>query len=126
MLIFNRKTPFSAIFRMVMHIHYISEYRGDLWHRDKKRGWGGGGVPGNPFTKTTTSHNDHFWHSPLGGRVRELLLYMYIYIYIYVCVYICMCIYIYIYICIYIYMYIYICIYMYMYVYMYIYVYIYI
>ena len=29
-----------------------------------------------PFTKTTNSHNGHFWLSPLGGRIRESLLYI--------------------------------------------------
>ena len=31
-----------------------------------------------PFTKTTTSLNDHFWLSPMGGRIGESLLYIYI------------------------------------------------
>ena len=30
----------------------------------------------DPFTKTTTSLNDHCWLSPLGGRIREFLLYL--------------------------------------------------
>ena len=29
-----------------------------------------------PFTIATTSPNDHFWLSPLGGRIREFLLYV--------------------------------------------------
>ena len=28
----------------------------------------------DPFTNATTSHNDHLWQSPLGGRNRESLL----------------------------------------------------
>ena len=29
-----------------------------------------------PFTKMTPSLNDHFWLRPLGGRIREFLLYV--------------------------------------------------
>ena len=29
----------------------------------------------HPFTKETTSPNDHFWLRPFGGRIREFLLY---------------------------------------------------
>ena len=41
--------------------------------RDQKE-WTGAGT--HPFTKATTSPNDHFRLRPSGGRVRESLLYV--------------------------------------------------